>query len=854
MQLQDRRPPIWVSWWMAFSIIIVSWDAGYCFMRPRSFGQGDLAWIWAPYNWVPYSTVDYLYGQQALDSGDGFTNAQALMNVIEIFLAVEYLYLRHTSPSTLSSSKKSNPSHRYHAHAPLVGFAGALMTLSKTSLYFLQEYFCNWCMVGHNDRFTFWAVWVATNTRYCLEHRRIMLTCHSYFNSTWIVIPFIVCVVLGRFIAQALMRDTANQIAYLEWSTAQQSSSSTATPHTALNTISEESEVAEIESDAQISLATSPAALPLTFHPQGLSVLIVGSNRLAATRASTFLEAGAKVLVTSRLPLSELAAEMRLLEEAGRVSYTQINGETSRAWSTLLTDRAISLVCVTDTLIGSGSGSGYRRPASSAKIISETCQSLRIPVNISDQPLLSTYTFPSVHRFIGQSGEPSNLQVAVTTNGQGCRLSGRIKREIVSRLPANVGAAVDNVGKLRSKAKAARKLSEEDNEGPLNSPVPQISTPSLSRVGSSEKLNGHFEFGLSEEEQQLRRMRWVHQMSEYYSFEHLARLKESDLDQALKLWSNSSSNLSSHSDGIHLPHHESGIKRKGRILLIGSGPGHPGLLTVAAHHALKTATLILSDKLVPSEILALIPSTTKLHIAKKFPGNAEGAQNEMMELALAGAQSGEVVVRLKQGDPFVYGRGGEEVLYFREHGFESMVIPGISSALAAPLMMGIPVTQRGVAESLVMCTGVGRQGKSVKLPGYIKSRTLVMLMGVARINQIIDTFISQNSEGRDGESYPEYLPIGIIERASSPDQRIILSTLGKIEESLKKLDERPPGMMIVGWAALCLEGKGRVDVLDTINSSNKDEQAIVVEWLKDEDYKIREGLAEGWKEILEGVQ
>ena len=100
----------------------------------------------------------------------------------------------------------------------------------------------------------------------------------------------------------------------------------------------------------------------------------------------------------------------------------------------------------------------------------------------------------------------------------------------------------------------------------------------------------------------------------------------------------------------------------------------------------------------------------------------------MMDEALDGARSGEVVVRLKQGDPFVYGRGGEEVLFFRENGFEPTVIPGVSSALAGPSMVGIPVTQRGVAESLVLCTGVGRQGKAVQLPGYIKSRTLLVLM------------------------------------------------------------------------------------------------------------------------------
>jgi uroporphyrin-III C-methyltransferase len=433
--------------------------------------------------------------------------------------------------------------------------------------------------------------------------------------------------------------------------------------------------------------------------------------------------------------------------------------------------------------------------------------------------------------------------VAVSTNGHGCRLSGRIKREIVSKLPTNVGAAVDNIGKLRIRAKSKDKLSDDDDGTPLNSPVLQLDTPSLLRQ-ASYKLEHPVD-----NDEQLRRMRWVHQMSEYYSFEALARMTDEDLVKALDTWSEDDA----------LPHHENGPSdttrvpaKKGRISLIGSGPGHPSLLTVAALHSLKNATLILSDKLVPAEILALIPSTTKLHIAKKFPGNNEGAQNEMMVQALEGARAGEDVVRLKQGDPFVYGRGGEEVLYFRENGFESTVIPGISSALAGPLMMGIPVTQRGVAESMIMCTGVGRMGKSVQLPGYLKSRTSCILMGVARIGSIVSVLTDLEQPGRDGAAYPSYLPIAIIERASSPDQRVILSTLANIEDALKSVEERPPGMMIVGFAAMCLEGKGRVDILDTKEGIKEEE--IVEEWLQGQRWKIREGLDGMWNEYMKTVE
>ena len=135
---------------------------------------------------------------------------------------------------------------------------------------------------------------------------------------------------------------------------------------------------------------------------------------------------------------------------------------------------------------------------------------------------------------------------------------------------------------------------------------------------------------------------------------------------------------------------------RGTIFLVGSGPGHPGLLTVATRDILmKEADLVLSDKLVPEAVLTLTPKNVEVHIARKFPGNAKGAQQEMMEAAVDAASHGLMVVRvryqtplcrlmhsdgthLKQGDPTVYGRVGEEILYFRERGFEPVVIPGVS--------------------------------------------------------------------------------------------------------------------------------------------------------------------------------
>ncbi|WOO85433.1 putative uroporphyrinogen-III C-methyltransferase [Vanrija pseudolonga] len=645
-----------------------------------------------------------------------------------------------------------------NAVAPLFGFASAVMTASKPGYYFIQG------LSGWTDSTsTFWAVWAAS-------------------NAASIFVPTIVALVLGTGIARTL-------IAHAPPPKEPVSEKPTAP-----------------RGDDKLTTFPTPiggAPLPLTFHVKGRPVLVFGSNKLAASRVFTLLEADAQVIVASDAPFAELPAEIQFRVNTGEVRYQRFAPRDAHDWKGFLKANKVTLLAVTDTLIGSA------HTAVDAAAAYTAATELFIPINVSDRPALSTYTFPSVHRFAGVDG-PSHLQVAVSTNGQGCRLGGRIRREIVSRLPLNVGAAVDNIGRLRARAKmwqAAAAVSEDDINTPLNAPVAQ---------GAAAKG-----------EEQFRRMRWVQQMSEYYSYDQLAALGAADMDATLE----------GEAPQVTLPHHDG---QKGKILLVGSGPGHPGLLTVAARHALENATLILSDKLVPAEIINLIPSSTKLIIAKKFPGNAEGAQSELMDLALQGARAGETVVRLKQGDPFVYGRGGEEVLFFREHGYEAVVVPGVSSALAGPLMHGIPVTQRGVADSLVMCTGVGRAGSSVELPGYVKSRTLCILMGVARIEKVVSV-LTGAGQGRDGAAYPGHLPVAIVERASSPDQRVILSTLDGITGAIASVDQRPPGMILVGWAALALEGKGNVDVLDGV-----DEKALVGRWLDGKAWKTREGLPTDW--------
>ncbi|KAJ7077585.1 uroporphyrin-III C-methyltransferase [Mycena crocata] len=583
------------------------------------------------------------------------------------------------------------------------------------------------------------------------------------------------------------------------------------------------------------------ASLVLSFRLHSRKTLILGSGTLAASRAFAALEADSAVTLIAKGGLASACEELQWRAQQQQLSMLDWDalpqssaGEEDGTLDCFLatTKDHISLVCVTDTLLSDP----HRRTHASAQRIYRVCRARNIPVNTTDMPNLCDFSFTSTHRFEDPvSGRRTALQIGIATNGQGCRLAGRVKRDIVSLLPKEVGSAVDRVGAMRGFAKAGVSeddtcVVEDDSCEDSGVTTPNRPVPSRSPIETDA-------------EAMSRRMKWVAQVSEYWPLSKLAAMTEPEMREVL---AGEYSTAPSASSILPPSLHSLDIRRKGRILLVGSGPGHPSLLTLATHTALtKLADLVLSDKLVPAAVLELIPPIVQVRIAKKFPGNAEGAQNEMMEAAVEAAKRGLTVVR---ATPVVYGRAGEEVLYFRAHGFEPVVVPGVSSALAGPTFAGIPVTQRGVAESFIVCTGVGRKGKDVQLPAYERARTLVVLMGVARLPQVIaallDTVISAR---RAGMAYPPHTPIAIIERASMPDQRVVASTLRDIVRALDSVGEqRPPGIMVIGWAVLALWGTGDVEVLE--EGAENDDEARVSRWLggADQRWRVKEGLPDDW--------
>jgi uroporphyrin-III C-methyltransferase len=231
----------------------------------------------------------------------------------------------------------------------------------------------------------------------------------------------------------------------------------------------------------------------------------------------------------------------------------------------------------------------------------------------------------------------------------------------------------------------------------------------------------------------------------------------------------------------------------GKITLVGSGPGDPDLLTVKAYKLLSENpdALVVADRLVSPEILNIIASKN-VKVARKLPGCAELAQEELYWWCYQGLNRGLHVIRLKIGDPFVFGRGGEEVLTFRhQFGVEPVVIPGVSAAFSAPLLGGIPVTHRGVSNQVVMCTGYGRNGTSPDLIQYHKEQTVVFLMAVGRLHELCQRLV-------DMAGYPLDTPVAIVEAAGCPNQRTVVGNMNTIADIAQRYNVQPPSTIVVG--------------------------------------------------------
>jgi len=229
----------------------------------------------------------------------------------------------------------------------------------------------------------------------------------------------------------------------------------------------------------------------------------------------------------------------------------------------------------------------------------------------------------------------------------------------------------------------------------------------------------------------------------------------------------------------------------GKVYIVGAGPGDPELLTLKALRLIKSADVILYDRLINQEILLFAKPDCELVYVGKEDGKHTIEQEKINELLLKYAHTREVVVRLKGGDPFIFGRGGEEALFLAEHGIEFEVVPGVSSFYSVPAYAGIPITFRGISSSFAVITGhedPRKEKSNIDWESLKGINTLIILMGVSRRKEIAKRLIEV---GRDPKE-----PVAFIENGTTERQRVILTDL--YELSTNPPEVNPPAIMVVG--------------------------------------------------------
>lgn len=232
----------------------------------------------------------------------------------------------------------------------------------------------------------------------------------------------------------------------------------------------------------------------------------------------------------------------------------------------------------------------------------------------------------------------------------------------------------------------------------------------------------------------------------------------------------------------------------GKVYLVGSGPGGLGLLTAKAREVIDVADVILYDQLPGEEILATLPERAEKIDVGKYGGCHTMKQADIEALLVEKAKACDIVVRLKGGDPFMFGRGGEEMETLREHGIAVEVVPGVTSGIAVPECVGIPVTHRSWASQVTFVTGHEDPEKEVSsidwkwLAG--SPGTIVIFMGVKNLPIIADLLIEN---GKAPET-----KIAVIERGFRKDQRVTCATLADIGEVAARVGVKPPAIIVIG--------------------------------------------------------
>jgi uroporphyrin-III C-methyltransferase/precorrin-2 dehydrogenase/sirohydrochlorin ferrochelatase len=230
------------------------------------------------------------------------------------------------------------------------------------------------------------------------------------------------------------------------------------------------------------------------------------------------------------------------------------------------------------------------------------------------------------------------------------------------------------------------------------------------------------------------------------------------------------------------------------VALVGGGPGDPGLITVRGRQLLAQADVVVADRLAPRALLDELAPDVELIDAAKVPYGRSLSQEAINEVLIDRARQGKFVVRLKGGDPFVFGRGGEEMIACAQAGIPVLVVPGITSAVAVPASAGVPVTHRGVSQDFhVISVHVAPDDpkSTVDWPGLARSHgTLVLMMAVERLAKVAEALV------RDGR--PPETPVMVVQDGTLPTQRAVIASLATVADRVSAAGIRPPAIIVVG--------------------------------------------------------
>ena len=455
--------------------------------------------------------------------------------------------------------------------------------------------------------------------------------------------------------------------------------------------------------------------LPLFLQLRSQPVVVVGGGRIAIRKVDLLRRSGARITVVSpelREELHKLASQAELLYIAEKFAEAHIEGAT------------LVIAATNDHDVNAA--------------VSAAAQARRIPVNVVDNPALSTFIFPAIV-------DRSPIIVGVSSGGESPVLARRVREQIEALLPAKLGPLARFMG--------ARRKAVQQALGPL-----------------------------------ARRPFWERIVGGVVGTRVLAG-DEKAAEKAFESELRTSHLTTSPATG------GSGI---GEVYLIGAGPGDPDLLTLRALQLLQQADVVLYDRLVPDAVL----DRSRRDAERIFVGKEAGdhtVQDRIHELLVRYARQGLRVARLKGGDPFVFGRGGEEIEVLTRHNIPYISVPGITAALGAASSAGIPLTHRRLAQSVTFVAGHVLDDEALDWSSLAgPRRTVVFYMGVSHLDSIV-------AKLREAGAKADH-PAAVVERATLPGQRTLRGTLETIAEVARKANVTAPALLIVGDVTTFMTG------------------------------------------------